>query len=125
MATRKSKRRTPKDPREMAPEEFDALVRESERKIALMARFGESEEWRLIAEVLDVRIRRMENEGKGFRRRLMRPVAGQPPVTLEQIASHEARLDETVALRRLPKFLLGFWGDQMAQLQAIRDEAPR
>jgi hypothetical protein len=120
----KSKRRT-KTPNEMTHEELDRLIDESMRKIALLERFDESEEWRYIAKYLDGRLKMLENQGKGLRRRLMKPIAGQPAITLEQIASHEARLDETAVMRRITTTILGLWRSQLPELIAIRDERPR
>ncbi len=126
MARKKSSPvRAKKDPRDMTPEELQRLQSECEGKIALIERFGNSEEWRVISTWLDGHLRGLENIGRRLRQRLGRPVAGQPPVTLEQIAAHEARIEENAIIRRLPKTILGIWREQLEQLQQIRDVAAR
>lgn len=109
----------------MSREDLDRLVAESQRKIDLLEGFETSEEWKILGQFLDGRLKRLEHEGKGLRRRIMRPLAGQPPVTLEQIAAHEARIDENAILRRLPTTILALWRDQIQQLHTIRGEATR
>lgn len=118
-------RRAAKDPRQLPREELGRVLEESERKIDVIERFSTSEEWKLVGQFLDGRLRRLENEGKGLRRRVMRPVAGQPPVTLEAIAAHEARIDENASLRRLPTTILQLWRAQLEELRTIRDETAR
>ena len=86
-----------------------------------MENFETAQEWKLLAGFLDARGKRYEHAGKGLRRNLMIPKVGQPPVTLEQIAGHEARIDENAMLRRLPTMILAQWRDQIQQLYALRD----
>lgn len=112
--------RPSKDPRQLPREDLDRLIESSERRLEVMAAFQDAEEWRLLTDYLDGRTKRLEHEGKGLRRRLMRPIAGQPPVTLEQIAAHEARIDENAVLRRLPKVILAMWNEQLSELHTIR-----
>ena len=104
----------------MTPEERHHLRDECERRIDVMEAFETSEEWTILATFLDAHLKQLENIGKGLRRRVMRPVAEQPAVTIEQIAAHEARIDETALLRRLPRTILAQWRDQVQQLDAIR-----
>jgi len=123
MATkRSSRRRVATDPRQLPREELDRLIDGSSRKIDVIEAFQTSEEWKILGDYLEGRAKRLENEGKGLRRRLMRPLPGQPPITLEQIAAHEARIDENAILRRLPKTILQLWAAQIDELHAIRAE---
>lgn len=128
MARTKSERRRrqpARDPRQLPREDLERLIADSERRLDVMAAFQDAEEWRLVADYLDGRTKRLEHEGKGLRRRLMRPIGGQPLVTLEQIAAHEARIDENAVLRRLPKVILALWTEQLTELHTIRDAAAR
>lgn len=121
MATKRSNRRKPsKDPRQMTADELARAIAEIERKIDLLDSFEQSEEWKIIAQHVDERLRKAENVGKGLRRRLMSPVEGLPAITLEQIASHEARIDEMAKFRRLPVLILAGWRAQLEQAHAIR-----
>lgn len=122
----KLKRRRPaRDPRQMSRDELERLITESTRKIDLIEAFETSEEWKVLSQYLEGRLKRLENEGRGLRRRVMRPIPGQPPVTLEAIAAHEARIDENSILRRLPTTILALWRGQIEELQTIRGEAAR
>lgn len=127
MATSRSRarRRPAKDPRSLSREELESLIVDSQRKIDVIEAFETSEEWKVLSQYLDGRLKRLENEGKGLRRRVMRPIVGQPAVTLEAIASHEARLDENAILRRLPTTILAVWRGQIEELHSIRAEAAR
>ena len=120
MATLRSKKRS-NDPADLAPDALDRLIYECEQKIERLDAFEPSEDWKLLSTFLDARSKRLEHEGRGFRRNLMRPKPGQPPVTLEQIAAHEARIDENAVLRRLPKVILAHWRDQLTELHRLRD----
>lgn len=122
----KLKRRRPaRDPRQMSRDELERLITESTRKIDLIEAFETSEEWKVLSQYLEGRLKRLENEGRGLRRRVMRQIPGQPAVTLEAIAAHEARIDENSILRRLPTTILALWRGQIEELQTIRGEAAR
>lgn len=122
-SSRKRSPRAPRDPLTLSASELEALIRESEQKIAVMEAFSDSPEWTMQRRRLDQRRKRLDNELRGLQRRLVRPIAGQPPVTLEQLAYQQGRLDENADLLRFPKLTLALWRDQIGQLHAIRARA--
>lgn len=132
MATRKSERRRPaRDPRLMSPEDLARFIAESERKIDLMEAHIESEEWKLSRTRLEKRRDMLAHELAGLIRRMTRPAATQPgatalpPVTPEQIAYQQGRIDENADLIRFPIMTVRLWKEQLDQLQTIRAEAAR
>lgn len=109
------------DPMRLSPSDLDALIRDCDRKIGLMQVFSQSEEWALTKKRLEARRDLLEHEMLGLRRRLVKPIAGQPVVTLEQIAYQEGRIEENRNLLIFPKMTLAIWGDQIRQLQMLRE----
>lgn len=118
-----------KDPTRLAPEELDALIHECERKIEIMEGFAESEEWKLSRKRLETRRDNLAHEMAGLIRRMTRPVMirpGEPtppPVTPEQIAYQQGRIDENVDLLRFPIVTVQLWRQQIAQLRELRERS--
>ena len=112
--------RRPADPTTMPLGDLEALIREAERKIDLMERFAESEEWRLITTHRERRRDTLQHEHTGLLRRIARPVKDQPPVTLEQIACLQARADENTELLNFPTIIVAQWRQQRDELHRVR-----
>lgn len=114
------KRRQPRDPRLMEPEDLARFIAESERKIGVMEAFLEDEPWKIARTRLEKRRDLLANEMVGLIRRMTRPIAGQPLVTPEQIAYQQGRVDENADLIRFPLVTVRLWKEQLEQLQTIR-----
>lgn len=122
----KAKPRAKRDPRQMTPEDLARVIDDSTRKIQLMEAFETSEEWKLQRTRLEKRKDMLGHEMAGLIRRMTRPSATQPgatvipPVTPEQIAYQQGRVDENSDLLRFPRLTLQLWREQLAELQTIR-----
>lgn len=109
-----------KRPDQLAPHEVEALVAECKRKIALFEEFEPGEVWRLAKATLEHRRDTLKHQLDGLVRRLSRPTVGQPPVTIEQIAGLNERIEENKALISFPVLALRKWREELEGLEQLR-----
>lgn len=104
----------------LVPHEIDALLAEGQRRLKLFEEFEQGEVWKLAKATLEHRRESLKNQLDGLVRRLSRPIAGQPPVTTEQIAGLNERIEENKALISFPALAMRGWRAQIEELEQLR-----